>query len=291
MTLVNASKILADARQRKYGVPSLLAGNLEMIVGQIKAAEEVGAPIILAFNEGVTPKIPMELGIPLAVEAAKQASVPVATILDHGQTLEAVVKAIHLGSSSVMFDGSHLAYEENVKQTREVVRVARAVGVDVEAELGSIGGSAIEVGLTGDDDAATDDGYTDPDRAVDFVEKTGIDILAISFGNLHGVYSETPSLDLDRVRQIHHKVNLPLAMHGGSGLAETYYPKIIESGISKLGYYTAMALGAGNEIKAMLAGADKYAAVYHHIISHSIDYFYTETKRLLNILGCSGAVR
>jgi fructose-bisphosphate aldolase class II len=290
MTLVNASKLLADARKRKYGVPSLLAGNLEMIVGQIKAAEEVGAPIILAFNEGVTPKIPMELGIPLAVEAAKQARVPVATILDHGQTLEAVVKAIHLGSSSVMFDGSQLAYEENVKQTREVVKVARAVGVDVEAELGSIGGSAIEVGLTGDA-AVTDNGYTDPNRALDFVEKTGIDILAISFGNLHGVYSETPSLDLDRVRQIHDKVSLPLAMHGGSGLAETYYPEIIASGISKLGYYTAMALGAGNDIKVMLAGADRYGAVYHHIISHSIDYFYNETKRLLNILGCSGVVR
>ena len=291
MTLVSASEILADARRNKYGIPSLLAGNLEMIIGQIKAAEEMGAPIILAFNEGVTPQIPMELGMTLAVHAAKQARVPVATILDHGLTLEAAVKAIQLGSSAVMFDGSHLPYEENVRQTREVVRVARALGVDVEAELGSIGGSAIEIGLSDDDAPANGNGFTDPELAVDFVEKTGVDILAISFGNLHGVYSDRPSLDLDRVQQIHRKVSLPLAMHGGSGLGESFYPEIVDSGISKLGYYTAMALGAGRDIRAMMASTDDYAAVYHNIIARSIDYFCTETKRLLNILGCSGVVR
>jgi fructose-bisphosphate aldolase class II len=288
MVLVNASKILADARRKKYGIPSLLAGNLEMIIGQIRAAEEVQAPIILAFNEGVTPKIPMELGMSMAVEAAKRATVPVATILDHGQSLETVVRAIQLGSSAVMFDGSHLPYAENVKQTQEVVRVARALGVDVEAELGAIGGSAIEVGLTEDDATADNEGFTDPGLAAKFVAETGIDILAISFGNLHGVYSETPNLELDRVKRIYDRVTVPLAMHGGSGLGESFYPTIIASGISKLGYYTAMALGAGHDIGKMMAAADQYEAVYHNIISRSIDYFCMETKRLLDILGCSG---
>ncbi|NJN96248.1 MAG: class II fructose-bisphosphate aldolase, partial [Anaerolineales bacterium] len=146
MPLVSAKEILIDARARKYGIPSLLAGNLEMVLGQVRAAEAENAPLLLAFNQGVTPQIPLEIGVPLMVTAARLATVPVATILDHGHSLEDIVKTIQLGSSSVMFDGSDLPYEENVRQTAEIVRVAHAVGVSVEAELGSIGGSSIELG-------------------------------------------------------------------------------------------------------------------------------------------------
>ncbi len=145
MPLVSSSEILAEARKRKYGVPSLLAGNLELVIGPLMAAEERRSPLILPFNQEVTPKVPMELGIPMAVNAARRAKVPVAVILDHGKCLEEIVKAMHLGASSVMFDGSHLPYEESVRQTREVVRVAHAVGVCVEAELCSIAGSAIDL--------------------------------------------------------------------------------------------------------------------------------------------------
>jgi fructose-bisphosphate aldolase class II len=149
MPLVNSKDILAEARAKKYGIPSLLAGNLEMIVGAIRAAEAKRSPLILAFNQEVTPEIPLDMGLAAAVGAARQATVPVATILDHGHSLVQVMQAIQVGSSSVMFDGSGLPYEENVKQTSEVVRVAHAVGVCVEAELGGIAGSSIEIGEAG----------------------------------------------------------------------------------------------------------------------------------------------
>jgi fructose-bisphosphate aldolase class II len=223
----------------------------------------------------------MELGIPMAVNAAHRAKVPVAVILDHGKSLEDVMKAIYLGASSVMFDGSHLPFEENVSQTKEVVRVAHAVGVCVEAELGAVG---LEEG-------GPDSTLTDPNLAVDFVQKTGVDTLAISFGNAHGVYRGEPSLDLDRVRKIHSMVDVPLVMHGASGLAEDEYPRIIASGISKICYYTAMGIGAASHLGDTLANARQDSVVYHHLISQAIDYFSAYTEKLLDLLGCSGTTQ
>lgn len=286
MPLVSSKEILAEAKEKRYGVPGLLGGNLEMVIGQIMAAEEKGSPVILVFNQEVNPKIPIELGMPLIVNAAKRARVPVATILDHGHSLESIVKAIRLGTSSVMFDGSSLPYEENVKRTKEVVRIAHAAGVCVEAELGSIAGSAVDPEESGPESA-----FTDPDMAADFVERTGVDALAISFGNVHGAYRGEPHLDLDRVRKIRSVVDIPLVMHGGSGLDESEYGKIVESGISKVCYYTTMARGAYNDLRSMMADAGQNVIAYHDVISRAIDYFYTETKKLLDILGGSGVVK
>lgn len=294
MPLVGIREILTEARRRRYGVLSLLAGNQEMVIGQIRAAEAQRAPLILAFNQRVTPKVPIELAMPFLVNAAKQASVPVATILDHGQSLEATAIAMQLGSSSVMYDGSTLPYEENVARTREVVRLAHALGVDVEAELGSIGGSAVESG------AATEAGdgtrlplestFTDPEMAADFCQRTGVDALAISFGNMHGTYQGEPVLDLARVRVIHAAVDVPLVMHGASGLADSEYQEIVASGISKVCYYTAMGKAAVRDLARMLGDAGQEDAVYHHLISRAIDFFDADTRRLMNIVGCSGAV-
>jgi fructose-bisphosphate aldolase class II len=285
MPLVNSRDILATARRDKYGIPSLLAGSLEMIVGTIKAAEERRSPLILAFNQEVTPQVPLELGLSLAVKAAQEARVPVATILDHGHSLPDVVRAIKAGTSSVMFDGSNLAYDENVRQSRAVVELAHAVGVCVEAELGGIAGSSVNIGETGPESH-----LTDPDQAVDFVERTGVDVLAISFGNAHGVYQAEPKLDLDRVRQIHARLSIPLAMHGASGLAEGEYRQIVESGISKVCYYTAMALGASRELREMMIAGSDRETIYHHLTARAIEYFYTDAKRLLDLVGGSGRI-
>jgi fructose-bisphosphate aldolase class II len=287
MPLVRLKEILAEARKKRYGVPSLLAGDLQMVIGAIRAAEEQRSPLILAFNREVTPHIPVELGIPMAVMAARRASVPVATILDHGESLEDVVKAIELGTSSVMFDGSGLPYEENVRHTHEVERVAHAAGVCVEAELGSIAGSAVDIGGSDREPASR---FTDPEVAADFVARTGVDALAISFGNAHGVYQGEPKLNLDLVRRIHAVVEVPLVMHGASGLAEDAYPKIVDSGISKVCYYTAMGVGAARDLRQWLEDADQSSLVYHRVISQAIEFFYADTKRLLNLLGCSGIV-
>jgi len=283
MALVNSNTILADARHRGYGTPSLLAGNAEMIIGQVKAAESLDSPLILAFNQGVTPTIPLKIGMALAANAAHKASVPVAVILDHGADMAQIVAAIRYGASSVMFDGSSLPYEENVRQTAEIVNIAHAVDVDVEAELGGIGGSSIHLA-----DEGPEGDMTDPDQAQEFVERTGVDVLAISFGNRHGVYRERAQFDLERVEAIYSRVGIPLAMHGASGLEEGEYAAIIESGISKVCYYTAMARAASRDILQMLAQSDPESLIYHQIISRATDFYYAATRDLLELLGCAG---
>jgi fructose-bisphosphate aldolase class II len=287
MPLVRARDILHDARQRQYGIPCLLAGDLSMIVGEIRAAEALDAPLILAFNQQVTPAIPPEVGIPAAVQAAGEADVPVAVILDHGASLEQVVTALRYGISSVMFDGSHLPYKENVRQTAEVVRLAHAVGVDVEAELGGIPGSSVELGAAGPAAGA----MTDPEQAVDFVQRTGADVLAISFGNAHGVYPGAPQLDLARVKAIYERIDIPLAMHGGSGLSFEVYPRIVQSGISKINYYSAMAHDASLAILQRMREADSDTLIYHQIISQSINFFAQATQDLLKVLGSASKAR
>jgi len=292
MPLVGIKEILTEARVRQYGVPSLLGGNLEMVIGHIAAAEQLRAPLIITFTQSVTPKVPMEVGMPLIVSAAMRAKVPVASILDHGDSLESVVRAIHLGTSSVMFDGSLLPYEENVRQTKEVVRVAHTLGVDVEAELGRIAGSSTETGSVAVPTDENDHGsmFTDPGLALDFVERTGIDALAISFGNVHGLYTGEPKIDLELVREIFALVEVPLVMHGASGLADNEYQKIVKSGISKINYYSVMGRRAVNDIRGQLEDSGQEEIVYHEIISRAIDFFRDDTVRVMKLMGCVGVV-
>ena len=291
MPLIGIKEILTKARRNGYGVLGPLGGNLEMIIGYVAAAEQLRAPLILTFNQEVTPRVPMELGMPLLVSAARRAAVPVATILDHGHDLESVVRAIHLGTSSVMFDGSNLPYEENVRQTKEVVRVAHTLGVDVEAELGRVGGSSIETGVVAVPSESSDDDndrsmFTDPELALDFVSRTEIDALAISFGNVHGMYTGEPKIDLDLVREIFSLVEVPLVMHGASGLADGDYQKIIKSGISKINYYSAMSRRAVQDLSDFLVDPGQDEVAYHNIIDHSIEFFREDTMNVMALMGC-----
>ncbi|MFN3983243.1 MAG: class II fructose-bisphosphate aldolase [Caldilinea sp.] len=279
MAHVGAKQILNKARQEGYGVPCLLAGNLEMMIGAVQAAEEVGAPLILAYNAQVTPQISLNLIAPAMVRAAESARVPVATILDHGADLASIEQAIACGFSTVMYDGSSLPFEENVRRTQEVVRLAHAHGVDVEGELGAVGGSSIELGY-----GNVHGEFTDPDQAAEFVAQTDLDILAISFGNLHGLYDGEPELDLARVRAIAGRVATPLAMHGASGLPDATYAAVIAAGISKINYYTAMARAITHSLRDLLAVAEETSLVYHHVIAWTIEQFADETRRLLHLL-------
>lgn len=279
MAHVGAKQILTKARQEGYGVPCLLAGNLEMLIGAVQAAEALGAPLILAYNAQVTPQIPMHLIAPAMVKAAEIARVPVATILDHGADLASVERAIACSFSTVMFDGSSLPFEENVRRTQEVVRIAHAAGVDVEGELGAIGGSSVELGY-----GHVHGEFTDPDQAVEFVDRTGVDILAISFGNLHGIYNGAPELDLARVRSIAGRVTAPLAMHGASGLPDATYAAVIAAGISKINYYTAMARAVTHSLHEALVAAEETDLVYHHVIALATERFASETRQVLHLL-------
>jgi fructose-bisphosphate aldolase class II len=280
MAHVGAKQILSKAQQAGYGVPCLLAGNLEMLIGAVLVAEELGAPLIVAYNRQVTPQIPLALIAPVMVKIAERACVPVATILDHGTDLVSVEQAIACGFSTVMFDGSSFPLEENVRRTQEIVRIAHAAGVNVEGELGAIGGSSVELGY-----GHVHGEFTDPDQAVEFVARTGVDILAISFGNLHGLYTRKPELDLARVRAIAGRVTVPLAMHGASGLSKATYAAAIAAGISKINYYTAMAQAVMFSLRDVLSKAEETALVYHHLIALTTERFSIETRHVFNLVG------
>lgn len=279
MPLANFKEILSDAKKNKYAVPCLIVGNVEMALGQIMAAEEKKSPIVLAFPPHVMPEIPGELFIPFVNKVAKYASVPVAVQLDHGFEFNEIMKCINNGASAIMFDGSELEYEENINRTREVVKISHSLDVCVEAELGFVGGSmSDEPGKTSE--------MTDPGKVVDFVTKTNVDALAVSFGNLHGKYRGEPQLDLERLRKISSVVDIPLVMHGGSGLTVKDYKNVVANGISDVHFYSYLAAGVWPELERRTKEKGRNP-IYHEMMSWTIEYYFNEAKKVIDMLDSS----
>lgn len=269
--LVSLTELMQDAETRGYAVGAFNATNLESLTASIRAAEEMGRPIILNHADVHSSFITLEEIAPIMVDKASKASVPICVNLDHGASLEVCMKAIRLGFTSVMLDASAESYEENVRQTALICRLAHSVGVTVEAELGHIFSSDIGVGNGAVQESlenfdSEEDVYTDPAVAKDFVERTGVDALAIAFGTAHGVYQKKPRLDLDRIRLIHEQVDVPLVMHGGSGLTEEEYRIAIRNGIRKINYYTYMALAGGKAVKEAMDRMQAGENVFFHDI-------------------------
>lgn len=248
--LVSFKSILQNARKGRYAVGAFNCLSLEHVIGAIQAAEELKSPIILQLAEVQFPCAPMELMAPVYLEAAKRASVPVAVHLDHGQSLETCVKAIQLGFNSVMFDGAELSFEENVRQTAEIVRIAHAAGVDVEAELGRVGDTGFGGEGTGE---ATPDVFTDVDESAEFIRLTGVEALAIAIGNLHGRYVATPKLNIERLKEIASRNELPLVLHGGSGTSEEDFKSCIHNGICKINVATALQMAVIDAMRKYLS--------------------------------------
>ena len=186
---------------------------------------------------------------PLYLEAARAAKVPVVVHLDHGQSFQTCVDAVRLGFGSVMFDGASLPFEENVRQTAEVARMAKAFGVDVEAELGKVG----DVGV--DDDSV--DVFTDVEESAEFIARTGVDALAVAIGNQHGKYVATPRLNIARLVELHERNCLPLVLHGGSGTSEEDFKSCIHNGICKINVATAIQVGITERVQQYLREAAK----------------------------------
>ena len=269
--LVNMTELLRDANEKGYAVGAFNATNLESLSAVIAAAEETGRGIILNHAEVHFPLMPLEIIGPVMVDFAKLASVPVCVHLDHGTCLETCMKAIRIGFTSVMLDVSGSDYEDNVRDTAMICRLAHAVGVTVEAELGHVFSSDIgvvkgAVQETLESFESADDVYTDPDTAKDFVERIGVDALAIAFGTAHGVYQKKPKLDLDRVKLIKEKIDIPLVMHGGSGLSKEEFQTAIKNGIRKVNYYTYMALAGGKAVKEAMDKVQPGENVFFHEI-------------------------
>ncbi len=287
--LVSLTELMKDAEEKGYAVGASNAVSFESLRAIIAAAEETGKGVILNHAEVHFPIMPLEVIAPIMVDMAKKAKVPVCVHLDHGNSLETCMKAIQLGFTSVMLDVSGLDYEENVAQTALMCRLAHSVGVTVEAELGHIFQSDIGVGEAGEQEtlesfASAEDVYTDPDMAKDFVERTGVDALAIAFGTAHGVYQVKPKLDLDRIKLIKEKINVPFVMHGGSGLTKEEFQTSIRNGIRKINYYTYMALAGGKAIKDFIESKGEGDNVfYHDIPGIAMEAMKENVKEAINI--------
>lgn len=289
MSKVSMGELLQDASKRGYAVPCFNAINLDMIRGIIQAAENEQSPVILCHAEIHLKYTPLEQIAPVMVDAMNRAKVPVSILLDHGKSFSAVMKAMHLGFNAIMFDGSEFAYEDNVRRTSEVVKIAKALDVSVEGELGYVtrpksGGAEGE-----DDDSITEDTtlYTDPDQAQEFVERTGIDALAAAFGTVHGVYLKKPVLDLKRLNQIRRTAGVPIVMHGGSGLSDEDFHRSIDQGVAKINYYTGMALKVMDKAKERMIQSEG-KLFYHDFMMNVIRDFQEDAQGIMRTFRSSG---
>jgi ketose-bisphosphate aldolases len=238
--LVTLNDVMKIAEERKIAIGSFNTPNLEELQAVIEAAEELKLPVIVQFAQCHESLIPLKKIGAIMVEVARRATVPVCVHLDHGETLDYLKQALDIGFTSIMYDGSTLSYEENLENTKKAVEMAAKTGASVEAELGSMGKRESGAGdVDGDEDDAKI--YTDPDLAKVFVKDTGINALACSFGTTHGIYLTEPVLDFDVVKNVRALAdNVPVVMHGGSGVSNEDYKKAIESGVRKVNYFTYM---------------------------------------------------
>ena len=232
MPLVTLKELINRADEKKIAVGAFSVGNMEMVLGAIKAAETMQTPIIIQIAEVRLPTSPLNVIGPMMVAAAKNSSVDICVHLDHGLNFETVETALDIGFSSVMLDGSLLSYEENIALTKRVVKKAKEYGASVEAELGIVGGNEGE-------GKAHKIQCTDPDSAKEFCYNTGIDALAVAIGNSHGHYTVTPELNLDVLKKIDKTCETPLVLHGGSGITPETFQECIRNGIRKINIATA----------------------------------------------------
>ena len=263
--LVTTRELIDNAVKRNIGVGAFNVTTLSMLQGIIEAAEDVGEGIIIEFatsheTRGIVTLD--EIG-PVMMQYARRAKVPVAVHLDHGVDLDYLKKAIDIGFTSIMYDGSRLPYEENIANTIKAVEKGRKYGVMVEGELGKMAGNTLTNDFKMEVRDVKRENYTNPDQAGDFVRKTGLDMLACSFGNAHGIYKEPPVLDIELLAEINEKTGIPLVMHGSSGVNQEDYAKVIKNGVRKINYYTYASLAASNAARGAFASdPDKFWKVH-----------------------------
>ena len=247
--LARMRDLLAESARKGCAVGAFNFSTLESGRAAIETAEETGCPFILQHAPAHEGYVPLDMAAPIMLQLAKVANIPVAVHLDHGTDFALCRHALELGFTSVMIDSSVLPFEENVKVAAQVVAEAKRHGADVESELGSMPHNFNgELG-----DYKPEDFYTRPEEAAEYVERTGVNALAISFGTVHGVYKATPKLSFDVIERVSVATNgLPLVMHGGSGLSDQDYREAITRGIRKINYYTYGALAGGKAVVSLV---------------------------------------
>ncbi|MDD6616993.1 MAG: ketose-bisphosphate aldolase [Clostridiales bacterium] len=245
MPLVTSKEMLLDAQRGNYAVGAFNAENMEMVKAIIQAAEELKAPVMIQTTPSTVKYGTLETFFGIVSAEAAKATVPVCLHLDHGSSFELAMQAIKAGYTSVMIDGSHEDFEGNVAISKKVADVANALNIPVEAELGKVGGKE-------DDLEADADTNTDPQEAKEFVERTGITSLAVAIGTAHGFYAGTPVLDKERVSEIRKVVDVPLVLHGASGLSEEDVRECVERGMCKVNFATELRVAYTDAVKKLL---------------------------------------
>lgn len=274
--LVNLNDVLKDAQKGKYAVGLFNTTDTDMLEGVIAAAEETRSPVIIGTAEVLLPYGELKLIAPALIAAAKRATVPVVVHYDHGLTFDRCIEALKLGFSSIMFDGSANDSEENLRSTREIVKIAHSMGVTVEGEIGHVGQAETE------DNAATDM-YTTVAEAQGFIANTGVDALAIAIGTAHGAYKSKPKLDIERLKEIRANVETPLVLHGGSGLSDDDFKNTIREGIAKVNIFTDLCL-AGE--RAMAEGVGKLSYLEQRNLK--VEYIKQAAMKKMMLFGCNG---
>ena len=248
MPLTTSKAMLLAAQKGGYAVGAFNVENMEMAQAVIAAAEEMRAPVIIQTTPSTVKYAGLDLYLANVAALAAKATVPVAMHLDHGSSFELAMQAIRVGYTSVMIDGSHSVFEENIALTRRVVDVAAPNDIPVEAELGKVGGKE-------DDLDGGSGGYTDPKEAAEFVERTGVSSLAVAIGTAHGVYVGVPKLDVERLKEIRKVVSIPLVLHGASGLSDESVIECIKEGICKVNFATDLRAAYTEGVKEVLTDA------------------------------------
>ena len=272
--LVNLNEVLKKAQKGKYAVGLFNTTDTDMLQAVIEAAEESNSPVILGTAEVLLPYGELKLIAPSVIAAAKRAKVPVVVHYDHGLTFDRCIEALKLGFSSIMFDGSAKPYEQNIAETREMVKIAHAFGATVEGEIGHVGEAAKE-------DNLLTDMYTTPEEAKAYLDATGVDALAVAIGSAHGVYKKKPMLNIERLKEISSAVKVPLVLHGGSGLSDDDFKNTIRNGIAKVNIFTDLCL-AGE--RAMKDGLEKKLG-YLETRNLKVEYIKEVVKHKMSLFG------
>ncbi len=282
MPIVDIKGMLQHAYDNRYAVGAFDLVSLDFLEGIISAAERCQSPVILSLAESHFDHYNFKLLMAAAEGAAQDATIPVAIFLDHGASLNSAIQAINLGCNGVMVDASHQPLSENIALTRQVTEMAHACGVPVEGELGYVPGVEGE-------DAERHPGeiaYTTATEASEYVRQTGVDFLAVSIGTVHGRMKGEPQLDIDRLREINQTLNIPLVIHGGTGLSNDQFRRLIENGVAKINYYTALSDAAAQQMRGNISNDS--SGGYTRLTAGVRDSVATETERCMRLWGSAG---
>jgi len=282
MPLVHLNDMLKHASHHHYAVGAFGVISLDFLDGVLQAAEACRSPVVLNLIESHFAYYDFDMLLPAVISATHKASVPVAVNFDHGSSLERAEAAIRAGCNSVMVDTSALPFSDNLWQTRDIVAMAHSHGVTVEGELGYVPGKE---GLSAEHHPG-ELVYTSAMEAAGFVERTGVDCLAVSIGTIHGRMKGIPKLDYARLAKIRDSTSIPLVIHGGSGLSDDQYRKLITNGATKINFFTALTDAAERSIKEYFSSSRKYG--YPHATANVRSAVKDEALRCLQICGAGG---